>query len=61
MTLKEYAAQLTEIMDGGPGSPAPFDYPESFDGDVERCFRQGLTAAEAAEWLLVSYGDSEAV
>jgi hypothetical protein len=52
MTRTEYGAQVTAIIDAATGG---FEYPESFESDVDACFNRRMTPEQAAEKLLADY------
>ena len=52
MTRTEYGAKVTEIIDAATGG---FEYPESFEADVEVCFVKRMTPEAAAEKLMADY------
>ena len=52
MTRTEYGVQVTAIIDARTGG---YDYPDSFDSDVDVCFMRRMTPESAAEKLLSDY------
>lgn len=50
MTLNEYAARVTALVD--EQTDGTFVYPKSFESDVEVCFTNRLTPEQAAEEIL---------
>lgn len=53
MTLTQYAAAVTDLID--PAAARGYEFPDSFDSDVEACFLQRLSPEQAAEKLTTEY------
>jgi len=57
MTATQYGAKITAIIDERTGG---FEYPESFESDVNACFVRWMSPQSAADELLAAYADSQA-
>ena len=55
MNLSTFAAEVTEIIDAEFAGRGGFFYPDSFDSDVEACFRTRMSAKAAANKLMGEY------
>lgn len=53
MNRTSYQVEVTELIDAAMGPD--FEYPASFEADVDNCFGRHLSAADAAEELASDY------
>lgn len=53
MTQSEYAARITSLVTENAGPN--FEFPDSFDGDVQACFLRRMTPEAAAAKLLADW------
>lgn len=54
MNRSVYEVKVTELIDNALGPD--FEYPTSFEADVENCFGRQLSVRQAAEELIQDYG-----
>ena len=57
MTRTMYGALVTAVIDERTGHS--FEYPDSFEADVDACFMRQLTPEGAADKLLADYLDAK--